>query len=144
MPRCWDPPEPPPLRSQVSREKLLRTLEEEIHALQLENLSLRQQLCLPRVPTRSMEVPGTPTRTGARPGWGGRYGPAGLHRSPLEGQEGVPAWPSLYGLLRDFVVENEQLRYGGGMHRTHKQRLKGLVRQPEPLAGQHPVSASLS
>ncbi|XP_009883533.1 PREDICTED: kinesin-like protein KIF12 [Charadrius vociferus] len=27
--------------------------------------------------------------------------------------EGAPAWPSLYGLLRDFVVENEQLRYGG-------------------------------
>ncbi|KAM9615432.1 kinesin-like protein KIF12 isoform 2-T2 [Morphnus guianensis] len=99
-----------PLANRVSREKLLQTLEEEIHALQLENLSLRQQLCLPRVPTRSMEVPGTPTRTGARPGWGGRYGPAGLHRSPLEGQEGAPAWPSLYGLLRDFVVENEQLR----------------------------------
>ncbi|XP_010572225.1 PREDICTED: kinesin-like protein KIF12 [Haliaeetus leucocephalus] len=133
-----------PLANRVSREKLLQTLEEEIHALQLENLSLRQQLCLPRVPTRSMEVPGTPTRTGARPGWGGRYGPAGLHRSPLEGQEGAPAWPSLYGLLRDFVVENEQLRYGGGMHRTHKQGLKGPVRQPEPPAGQHPVSASLS
>ncbi|XP_074888787.1 kinesin-like protein KIF12 isoform X3 [Buteo buteo] len=99
-----------PLANRVSREKLLQTLEEEIHALQLENLSLRQQLCLPRVPTRSVEVPGTPTRTGARPGWGGRYGPAGLHRSPLEGQEGAPAWPSLYGLLRDFVVENEQLR----------------------------------
>ncbi|XP_075373877.1 LOW QUALITY PROTEIN: kinesin-like protein KIF12 [Mycteria americana] len=102
-----------PLANRVSREKLLQTLEEEIRALQLENLSLRQQLCLPRVPTSSMEVPGTPPRAGAWPGWGGRYGPTGLRRSPLEGQlpsEGAPAWPSLYGLLRDFVVENEQLR----------------------------------
>ncbi|XP_076210800.1 kinesin-like protein KIF12 isoform X2 [Aptenodytes patagonicus] len=102
-----------PLANRVSREKLLQTLEEEIHALQLENLSLRQQLCLPRVPMRSTEVLGTPPRVGAWPGWGGRYGPAGLRRSPLEGQlslEGAPAWPSLYGLLRDFVVENEQLR----------------------------------
>ncbi|KFP21191.1 Kinesin-like KIF12, partial [Egretta garzetta] len=102
-----------PLANRVSREKLLQTLEEEIHALQLENLSLRQQLCLPRVPMRSTEVPGTPPRAGAWPGWGGRYGPAGLRHSPLEAQlpsEGAPAWPSLYGLLRDFVVENEQLR----------------------------------
>ncbi|XP_064324184.1 kinesin-like protein KIF12 isoform X4 [Phalacrocorax carbo] len=102
-----------PLVNRVSREKLLQTLEEEIHALQLENLSLRQQLCLPRVPMRSTEVPGTPPRVGAWPGWGGRYGPTGLCRSPLEGQlpsEGAPAWPSLYSLLRDFVVENEQLR----------------------------------
>ncbi|XP_009989382.1 PREDICTED: kinesin-like protein KIF12 [Tauraco erythrolophus] len=38
----------------VSRDKLLQTLEEEIHALQLENLSLRQQLCLPRA------LPGPP------------------------------------------------------------------------------------
>ncbi|KAM9370643.1 kinesin-like protein KIF12 [Phaethornis superciliosus] len=109
-----------PLANRVSREKLLQTLEEEIHALQLENLSLRQQLCLPRVPVRSMEVPGTPSRAGVWPGWGGgRYGPTGLHHPPLEGQlpsegqlplEGAPAWPSLYGLLRDFVVENEQMR----------------------------------
>ncbi|XP_074016900.1 LOW QUALITY PROTEIN: kinesin-like protein KIF12 [Numenius arquata] len=102
-----------PLANRVSREKLLQTLEEEIHALQLENLSLRQQLCLPMVPTRSMEVPGTPSRVGAWPSWGGRYGPAGLRHSSLGGQlpsEGAPAWPSLYGLLRDFVVENEQLR----------------------------------
>ncbi|XP_071673163.1 kinesin-like protein KIF12 isoform X2 [Patagioenas fasciata] len=98
---------------QVSRVKLLQTLEEEIHALQLENLSLRQQLCLPRVPMKSMEVPGTPLRPGAWPGWGGRYGSLGMCNCPLEGQllaEGAPAWPSLYGLLRDFVVENEQLR----------------------------------
>ncbi|KAM6049312.1 kinesin-like protein KIF12 isoform 2-T2 [Chlamydotis macqueenii] len=102
-----------PLANRVSREKLLQTLEEEIRVLQLENLSLRQQLCLPRVPTRSTEVPGTPSRAGAWPGWGDRYGPTGLHHSPLKGQlpsEGAPAWPSLYGLLRDFVVENEQLR----------------------------------
>ncbi|XP_051491404.1 kinesin-like protein KIF12 isoform X2 [Apus apus] len=94
-----------PLVNRVSREKLLQTLEQEIHALQLENLSLRQQLCLPRVPTRSTEVPGTPPKVGAWPGWGGRYGPAG--QLPVEG---APAWPSLYGLLRDFVVENEQMR----------------------------------
>ncbi|XP_021271072.1 kinesin-like protein KIF12 isoform X7 [Numida meleagris] len=92
-----------PMANKVPREKLLQTLEEEIQALQLENLSLRQQLSLPR----SGEVPG------AWPGWVGRYGPGGLHHSPLKGQlpaEGAPAWPSLYGLLRDFVVENEQLR----------------------------------
>ncbi|XP_074778623.1 kinesin-like protein KIF12 [Athene noctua] len=102
-----------PLANRVSREKLLQTLEEEIHALQLENLSLRQQLCLPRVPMRTTEVPGTPPKPGAWPGWGGRYGPAGLRCSTLEGQvpsEGAPAWLSFYGLLRDFVVENEQLR----------------------------------
>ncbi|XP_071621710.1 kinesin-like protein KIF12 isoform X3 [Heliangelus exortis] len=109
-----------PLANRVSREKLLQTLEEEIHALQLENLSLRQQLRLPRVPMRSVEVPGTPLRAGVWPGWGGGiYCPTGLHHSPLEGQlpsegqlplEGAPAWPSLYGLLRDFVVENEQMR----------------------------------
>uniref|UniRef100_A0A8C3PLB9 Kinesin-like protein n=1 Tax=Calidris pygmaea TaxID=425635 RepID=A0A8C3PLB9_9CHAR len=75
-----------PLANKVSREKLLQTLAEEIHALQLENLSLRQQLCLPMVPTRSTEVPGGDLRVGAWPGWGGRYGPAGLHRSPLERQ----------------------------------------------------------
>lgn len=100
----------------MSREKLLQSLEEEIHALQLENLSLRQQLCLPRVPMKSMEVLGTLPRPGAWPGWGSRYGSAGMRNCPLEGQlleEGAPAWPSLYGLLRDFVVENEQLRYGG-------------------------------
>ncbi|XP_062485882.1 kinesin-like protein KIF12 isoform X5 [Pezoporus occidentalis] len=102
-----------PLANRVSREKVLQSLEEEIHALQLENLSLRQQLGLPRVPMRSTEVLGTPTRMGAWPGLGGRFAPTGLHQSPLEGQlpsEGAPAWPSLYGLLRDFVVENEQQR----------------------------------
>ncbi|XP_042686202.1 kinesin-like protein KIF12 [Centrocercus urophasianus] len=90
-----------PTANRVPREKLLQTLEEEIRALQLENLSLRQQLSLPR----SREVP--------EPGWVGRYSPGGLNCPPLEGQlpaEGAPAWPSLYGLLRDFVVENEQLR----------------------------------
>ncbi|XP_061219439.1 kinesin-like protein KIF12 [Neopsephotus bourkii] len=102
-----------PLANRVPREKVLQSLEEEIHALQLENLSLRQQLGLPRVPMRSTEVLGTPMRMGAWPGLGGRFGPTGLHQSPLEGQlpsEGAPAWPSLYGLLRDFVVENEQQR----------------------------------
>ncbi|XP_071430998.1 LOW QUALITY PROTEIN: kinesin-like protein KIF12 [Pithys albifrons albifrons] len=100
-----------PLANRVSREKLLQTLEEEIHALKLENLSLRQQLSLPRVLMRSTEVPGNPPK--ACPGWGGRHGPTGLRQLPLEGQlpsEGTPAWPSLYGLLRDFVVENEQMR----------------------------------
>ncbi|XP_048823150.1 kinesin-like protein KIF12 [Lagopus muta] len=90
-----------PTANRMPREKLLQTLEEEIRALQLENLSLRQQLSLPR----SREVPG--------PGWVGRYSLGELHCPPLEGQlptEGAPAWPSLYGLLRDFVVENEQLR----------------------------------
>ncbi|KAM9176802.1 LOW QUALITY PROTEIN: kinesin-like protein KIF12, partial [Mergus octosetaceus] len=102
-----------PVANRVPREKLLQSLEEEIRALQLENLSLRQQLCLPTVPTRSGEVLGTPTRPGAQPGWAGRSGPGGPRCSPPEGQllaEGAPAWPSLYSLLRDFVVENEQLR----------------------------------
>ncbi|XP_027522671.1 kinesin-like protein KIF12 isoform X1 [Corapipo altera] len=100
-----------PLANRVSREKLLQTLEEEIHALKLENLSLRQQLCLPRVPVRRTEVPGNPPK--ACLSWGDRYGPAGLHHLPLERQlpsEGTPAWPSLYGLLRNFVVENEHMR----------------------------------
>ncbi|XP_014110325.1 PREDICTED: LOW QUALITY PROTEIN: kinesin-like protein KIF12 [Pseudopodoces humilis] len=92
-----------PLANRVSREKLLQTLEQEIHALQLENLSLRQQLCLPRVPLRSREVTGNTPKAWA--GSGDRYGPAG--QLP---PEGTPAWPSLYGLLRDFVVENEQMR----------------------------------
>ena len=84
-------------------------------------------------------------RVGEWTGWGGRYGPAGMHRSPLEGQlpsEAAPAWPSLYGLLRDFVVENKQLRYGG-THRAREQGLKELAGQPEPPAGQppcHPAS----
>ncbi|XP_066835972.1 kinesin-like protein KIF12 isoform X3 [Anser cygnoides] len=102
-----------PVSNRVPREKLLQTLEEEIRALQLENLSLRQQLCLPTVPTRSEEVLGTPPRPGAQPGWAGKYGHMGPRCPPPEGQllsEGAPAWPSLYGLLRDFVVENEQLR----------------------------------
>ncbi|KAM7033120.1 kinesin-like protein KIF12 [Acridotheres tristis] len=94
-----------PLANRVSREKLLQTLEQEIHALQLENLSLRQQLCLPRMPVRSTEVKGSPPKAWA--GSGDRYGPAG--QLP---PERTPAWPSLYGLLRDFVVENEQMRYG--------------------------------
>ncbi|KAM6242416.1 kinesin-like protein KIF12 [Porphyrio hochstetteri] len=100
-----------PLANRVSREKLLQTLEEEIRALQLENLSLRQQLCLPRVPMRRTKVPETPLRAGAWPGWGGRYGPAGLCHSLLQGQlplEGAPAWPSLYSLLWGLVVESEQ------------------------------------
>ncbi|KAF4791099.1 Kinesin-like protein KIF12 [Turdus rufiventris] len=92
-----------PMANRVSREKLLQTLEQEIHALQLENLSLRQQLCLPRVPVRSTEVTGNHPKAWA--GSGNRYSPAG--QLP---PEGTPAWPSLYGLLRDFVVENEQMR----------------------------------
>uniref|UniRef100_A0A8B9ES41 Kinesin-like protein n=1 Tax=Anser cygnoides TaxID=8845 RepID=A0A8B9ES41_ANSCY len=146
-------PLPGPLRaipscSQVPREKLLQTLEEEIRALQLENLSLRQQLCLPTVPTRSGEVPRTPLRPGAQPGWVGRYGHMGPRCPPPEGQllsEGAPAWPSLYGLLRDFVVENEQLRYGGVplAHAGPTNRDSRSRRSSQsPPAGQHSVPAS--
>ncbi|KAM6403026.1 kinesin-like protein KIF12 [Rhynochetos jubatus] len=130
-----------PLANRVSREKLLQTLEEEIQALQLENLSLRQQLCLPRLPTKSTEAPGTPPGAGAWPGWGGRYGPAGLRRSPLEGQllsEAAPAWPSLYGLLRDFVVENEQLRYGGARAGPTGWRSRWGKQSPQPGISQPP------
>ncbi|XP_009993424.1 PREDICTED: kinesin-like protein KIF12 [Chaetura pelagica] len=49
-----------PLVNRVSREKLLQTLEQEIHALQLENLSLRQQLCLPRQLLLTSSQPGCP------------------------------------------------------------------------------------
>ncbi|XP_064022514.1 LOW QUALITY PROTEIN: kinesin-like protein KIF12 [Pogoniulus pusillus] len=95
-----------PLANRVPREKLLRSLEKEIQALQLENLSLRQQLCLPRVPMRNTEVPGTPLKVGSCPGWGGRYGP--IEHLP---SRGAPVGPSLYGLLRDCMVENEHLRH---------------------------------
>uniref|UniRef100_A0A8B9PDD5 Kinesin-like protein n=1 Tax=Apteryx owenii TaxID=8824 RepID=A0A8B9PDD5_APTOW len=107
--------------------KLLQTLEEEIQALQLENLSLRRQLCLPRLPARS---------------WGG------LRQAP--------AWPSLYSVLRDFVVENERLRHGGspalsGTRRSHELRAEAqgsggaaLGGSWSPPAAQDPVSDNLS
>ncbi|XP_064379357.1 kinesin-like protein KIF12 isoform X2 [Dromaius novaehollandiae] len=160
-----------PVANRVSREKLLQTLEEEIQALQLENLSLRQQLGLPRLPARGTEAtPGLPVRAGAGPGWGGRSSRAGPRQSPLAGQHSAavgegsvaralqraPAWPSLYGLLRDFVVENEQLRHGGspalpGTCRSHKLRAEtqgsggaALGGSWSPPAVQDPVSEDLS
>ncbi|XP_068765595.1 kinesin-like protein KIF12 isoform X2 [Struthio camelus] len=161
-----------PVANRVCRGKLLQTLQEEIQALQLENLSLRQQLCLQRLPARSTEVPGMPAEAGSGLGWGGRPSRAGPRWSPLEGQlptalaagEGAaagalqraPAWPSLYGLLRDFVVENEQLGHAGspalpGTRRSRKLRAEaqgagGAAPRGSwsPPAAQAPVSDDLS
>ncbi|XP_027546529.1 kinesin-like protein KIF12 isoform X5 [Neopelma chrysocephalum] len=80
-----------PLANRVSREKLLQTLEEEIHALKLENLSLRQQLCLPRVPVRSTEVPGNPPK--ACPSWGGRATRSSCDNQPLLRSAHAPQIP---------------------------------------------------
>ncbi|XP_067165568.1 kinesin-like protein KIF12 isoform X2 [Apteryx mantelli] len=154
-----------PVANRVSREKLLQTLEEEIQALQLENLSLRRQLCLPRLPARSTEAaPGTPARAGAGLGWGGlrQSSPEGQHPAAVgEGSVArasrrAPAWPSLYSVLRDFVVENERLRHGGspalpGTRRSHELRADAqgsggaaLGGSWSPPAAQDPVSDDLS
>ncbi|KAM8797299.1 kinesin-like protein KIF12 [Eudromia elegans] len=104
-----------PVLNRVSGERLLQTLEEEIQALRLENLSLRQQLRLPRLPTGA--APGPSPRGGQHPAAAGEGGTDG-------GPRRAPAWPSVYGLLRDLVVENEQLGRSGppalpGPRRSH-------------------------
>ncbi|XP_027745830.1 kinesin-like protein KIF12 isoform X5 [Empidonax traillii] len=80
-----------PMANRVSREKLLQTLEEEIHALKLENLSLRQQLCLPRVPLRSTEVPENPPK--ACTSWGGRATRSSCDSQPLLRSAHAPQIP---------------------------------------------------
>ncbi|XP_025903716.1 kinesin-like protein KIF12 [Nothoprocta perdicaria] len=97
-----------PVLNTVPRERLLQTLEEEIQALRLENLSLRQQLRVPRPPVGSTEgAPGPSTRAAPR----GRQQPAAVGEGGTDGVlRRAPAWPSVYSLLRDLVVENEQLK----------------------------------
>ncbi|XP_037736336.1 kinesin-like protein KIF12 isoform X3 [Chelonia mydas] len=95
-----------PMAHRVSREKLLRSLEQEIQALREENLSLRQQLRLPRIRGESPATHTPPTQL-----------PECQGESRAPGQRGAPrrapgsARRSLSGLLQDFVLENEQLRH---------------------------------
>ncbi|XP_039363463.1 kinesin-like protein KIF12 [Mauremys reevesii] len=95
-----------PVAHRISREKLLRSLEQEIQALREENLSLRQQLRLPRILGGSTATHTAPTQL-----------PECQEESHAPGQRGAPrrapgsARRSLYGLLQEFVLENEQLRH---------------------------------
>ncbi|XP_074830351.1 kinesin-like protein KIF12 isoform X1 [Natator depressus] len=95
-----------PVAHRVSREKLLRSLEQEIQALREENLSLRQQLRLPRIRGESPATHTPPTQL-----------PECQGESRTPGKRGAPrrapgsARRSLSGLLQDFVLENEQLRH---------------------------------
>ncbi|XP_030392864.1 kinesin-like protein KIF12 [Gopherus evgoodei] len=95
-----------PVAQRISREKLLRSLEQEIQALREENLSLRQQLQLPRILGGSTATHTAPTQL-----------PECQEESHAPGQRGAPrrapglARRSLYGLLQEFVLENEQLRH---------------------------------
>ncbi|XP_038232031.1 kinesin-like protein KIF12 isoform X3 [Dermochelys coriacea] len=95
-----------PVTHRVSREKLLRSLEQEIQALREENLSLRQQLHLPRIRGESPATHNPPTQL-----------PECQGESRAPGQRGAPrrapgsARRSLSDLLQDFVLENEQLRH---------------------------------
>ncbi|XP_053864337.1 kinesin-like protein KIF12 isoform X3 [Malaclemys terrapin pileata] len=95
-----------PVAHRVSREKLLRSLEQEIQALQEENLSLRQQLQLPRILGEGTAAHTAPTQL-----------PECQGESHAPGQRGAPrrapgsARRSLCGLLQEFVLENEQHRH---------------------------------
>ncbi|CAM5164328.1 unnamed protein product [Eretmochelys imbricata] len=95
-----------PVAHRVSREKLLQSLEQEIQALREENLSLRQQLRLPRIRGESPATHTPPTQL-----------PECQGENCAPGQRGAPrrapgsARCSLSGLLQDFVLENEQLRH---------------------------------
>ncbi|XP_025070398.1 kinesin-like protein KIF12 isoform X2 [Alligator sinensis] len=90
-----------PVATRVSRERRLRSLEQEIQALREENLTLRQQLQMPRTPGRP---PGTLTTP--------LNGPAGTGSTPRP--SGVPQGPPGMGwhsLLQDLLVGNEELRH---------------------------------
>nr|XP_048680264.1 kinesin-like protein KIF12 isoform X1 [Caretta caretta] len=95
-----------PVAQRVSREKLLQSLEQEIQALREENFSLRQQLRLPRIRGESPATHTPPTQL-----------PECQGENCAPGQRGAPrrapgsARRSLYGLVQDFVLENEQLRH---------------------------------
>ncbi|CAM4570741.1 unnamed protein product, partial [Lepidochelys kempii] len=95
-----------PVAHRVSREKLLQSLEQEIQALREENLSLRQQLRLPRIRGESPATHTTPIQLPECQGENCAPGQRGaLRRAPGSARR------SLSGLLQDFVLENEQLRH---------------------------------
>ncbi|XP_019366815.1 PREDICTED: kinesin-like protein KIF12 isoform X2 [Gavialis gangeticus] len=90
-----------PVATRVSRERRLRSLEQEIQALREENLTLRRQLQMPRTLGRP---PGTLTAP--------LNGPTGTGSTPRP--SGVPQGPPGMGwhsLLQDLLVGNEELRY---------------------------------
>ncbi|KAM9117618.1 LOW QUALITY PROTEIN: kinesin-like protein KIF12 [Pangshura tecta] len=95
-----------PVAHRISREKLLRRLEQEIQALREENLSLRQQLRLPRILGGSPATHTAPTQL-----------PECQEESHAPRQRGASrrapgsARRSLCGLLPEFVLENQQLRH---------------------------------
>ncbi|KYO41715.1 kinesin-like protein KIF12 isoform A [Alligator mississippiensis] len=90
-----------PVATRVSRERRLRSLEQEIQALREENLTLRRQLQMPRTPGRP---PGTLTTPLNRPaGTGSTPRPSGVPQGP----PGM-GWHSL---LQDLLVGNEELRH---------------------------------
>ncbi|TFK00395.1 Kinesin-like protein KIF12 [Platysternon megacephalum] len=90
-----------PVAHRVSREKLLQSLEQEIQTLREENLSLRQQLRLPRILSEGTAPTQLPECQGESHAPGQRGAP---RRAPSSARR------SLYGLLQEFVLENEQLR----------------------------------
>ncbi|XP_019366819.1 PREDICTED: kinesin-like protein KIF12 isoform X6 [Gavialis gangeticus] len=90
-----------PVATRVSRERRLRSLEQEIQALREENLTLRRQLQMPRTLGRP---PGTLTAP--------LNGPTGTGSTPRP--SGVPQGPPGMGwhsLLQDLLVGNEELRH---------------------------------
>ncbi|XP_059573147.1 kinesin-like protein KIF12 isoform X3 [Alligator mississippiensis] len=124
-----------PVATRVSRERRLRSLEQEIQALREENLTLRRQLQMPRTPGRP---PGTLTTPLSAHGWGRGTGApqaVGLAQAPGHGTDthlpvfladrpagtgstprpsGVPQGPPGMGwhsLLQDLLVGNEELRH---------------------------------
>ncbi|XP_073171437.1 kinesin-like protein KIF12 isoform X12 [Lepidochelys kempii] len=78
-----------PVAHRVSREKLLQSLEQEIQALREENLSLRQQLRLPRIRGESPATHTTPIRACC---WG-----VGLGVRGTQGCSGGQEWGACRG-----------------------------------------------
>ncbi|XP_067422058.1 kinesin-like protein KIF12 [Emydura macquarii macquarii] len=95
-----------PRAQRVSRAKLLQSLEQEIQALRVENLSLRQQLRLPRTLGESTATHTAPTRLPECPGGSHAPGQSGAQR-----RAPGAARRSLYGLLQACEPETEQLRH---------------------------------